>query len=223
VYVREIQGEVLDFGHRGWLLDESFIFYDKTYDSLWVQATGQCIAGKFRGERLQAIPVTHTTWAAWSSLYADTLVLAKPSHRIGQYLHDSYEPAYRQWGTQFGLAVFAGDGAKLYPLEELRGVPVVQDAIGGQAVLIVYHEPSGTALAFDSTIAGQLIEFEHVETTEHDVMIRDRSSGGTWSGLSGRARAPRGAGPQLQQLRTSQFVVSKWHKHFPGAAVFGTP
>src|SRR5262249_49061347 len=105
----------------------------------------------------------------------------------------------------------------------LNKAPVVQDSIASQSVLVVLHRPTGTALAFDPTVAGQVLEFEYVNTTDHDVILRDRQTGTLWSGLTGRAQSEGGGQPQLRQLRTSQFVVSNWPQHFPDAAVFGMP
>jgi len=223
VYVRRVKNETLEFGHRGWLLDESFIFYDKKYDSLWVQATGRCIDGRFKGEQLPTLPVTHTTWGEWRALHPQTLVLAKPSYLIEKYRHDGYEQTYRVRGTEFGLAVFAADRQKLYPLEELRNLPLVQETIGDQSVLVVFHESSRTAVAFDPTIDGNRMEFELVEVTDTDVLIRDAHRSVVWSGLTGRAISGDEPKPQLRQYRTTQFVVSNWPKHFPDSPVFGTP
>ena len=223
MYVRRVKNITLEFGHRGWLLDESFIFYDKQFDSLWVQATGRCIDGQFKGEQLLTLPVTHTTWGEWRALHPQTLALAKPSYLIEKYKHDGYEELYRQRGTQFGLAIFTAARQKLYPLEELRDRPLVQDTLDEQAVLVVFHSPSRTAVAFDPTIDGNRIEFELVEITDTDVLIRDTESGAIWSGLTGRAISSDDRKPQLRQYRTSQFVVSNWPKHFPDSPVFGTP
>lgn len=223
MYVRRVQEKTLDFGHRGWLLDESFIFFDRQYDSLWVQATGRCIAGKFKGEQLPTRPVTHTTWGEWRALHPQTLVLAKPSHLIAKYRRDGYEGFYQQRDTKFGLAIFATDRQKLYPLEELQDRPLVQDTLGDQAVLVVFHAPSQTAVAFDPTIDGDRKEFELVEMTDSDVLIRDTDSGAVWSGLTGRVISGDDPKPQLRQYRTTQFVVSNWPNHFPNSPVFGTP
>jgi hypothetical protein len=67
------------------------------------------------------------------------------------------------------------------------------------------------------------MEFEVVEVTETDVVIRDADRGAVWSGLTGRAISGDEPKPQLRQYRTSQFVVSNWSKHFPDSPVFGTP
>jgi hypothetical protein len=58
VYARRVKGEVLDFGHRGWLYEESFLFYDRQTDSLWVQATGEAVHGPYKGTRLERLPAT---------------------------------------------------------------------------------------------------------------------------------------------------------------------
>ena len=223
MYVRRVQEQTLEFGHRGWLLDESFIFYDKQHDSLWVQATGRCVAGKFKGEQLPTVPVTHTTWREWRALHPETRVLAKPPHKIAQYQRDSYEVYYQQQRTKFGMAVFSGEAQKLYPLDELRDRPIIQDTLADEAVLVIFHAPSQTAVAFDPTIDGDRKAFELVEITETDVMIRDSDSGAIWSGLTGRALSGDDPKPQLRQYRTTQFVVSNWPKHFPDSAIFGMP
>ena len=217
-----MRNETLEFGHRGWLLDESFIFYDKRYDSLWVQATGRCIDGKFKGEQLPTLPVTHTTWGEWRALHPQSLVLAKPSDMIAQYKLDSYEQFYRRRGTKFGLAVFVDDQQKLYPIEQLRERRIVQDTFAGQPVLVIFHAPSRTAVAFDPSSDGDRAVFELVEVTDSDVLIRDTNTGAIWSGLTGRALSGDDANRQFRQYRTTQFVVSNWPKHFPNSPVFGT-
>jgi hypothetical protein len=110
----------------------------------------------------------------------------------------------------------------LYPLRELEQVPIVNDSIADQRVLVVYHRSTGTALAFDRTVGGRAVQFELAETTKSDMLVRDMDTGTVWSGITGQAQEGFEASPQLRQLRTSQFVVSKWHKHFPGSSIFGT-
>ena len=222
MYVRKIGEQKLEFGHRGWLLDESFIFYDRRYDSLWVQATGTCIDGKFKGHQLATIPVTHTTWGRWRTLHPDTGVLAKPAELLERYREDVYGALHERNETRFGLAVFVGDRQKFYPLEELHGDPVVTDEIAGQPVLVVFHAPSRTAVAFDPTVEGELVRFELAEVTDDDVLLRFGKSG-IWSGLTGRALRSDDETRSLRQLRSTQFAAEKWPYHYPGGPVYKTP
>jgi hypothetical protein len=223
VYVRKVGERVLDFGHRGWLLDESFIFYDRKYDSLWVQATGLCISGKFQGERLATVPVTHTTWGQWRSLHPTTLVLAKPKNLVDRYRRDAYGPYYERRGTRFGLAVFIGNQQKLYPLDQLHANPVVHDQVGGEPVLVVYHAPTQTAVGLRPIVAGKPISLELAEVTADDVLLRAPGREAIWSGLTGRSRADGAAADGLAQLRTTQFVVANWPRHFPGSPIYTAP
>jgi hypothetical protein len=223
VYVRKVGERVLDFGHRGWLLDESFIFYDRQYDSLWVQATGLCISGKFQGERLATVPVMHTTWGEWRSLHPTTLVLAKPAGMVDRYRHDAYGPYYERRGTRFGLAVFVGDQQKLYPLDQLEANPVVHDEVGGAPVLVVYHAPSQTGVAFQPIVGRQVISLELAEVTEHDVLLRSRDRESIWSGLTGRPHAADRLSLGLPRLRATQFVVANWPRHFPDSPIYESP
>ena len=68
MYARKVGDQVLDFDHRGWLYEESFMFYDYQTDSLWVQATGQAVDGKYKGTKLDRLPATQTTWSEWRRL-----------------------------------------------------------------------------------------------------------------------------------------------------------
>lgn len=223
MYVRRVHDETLEFGHRGWLLDESFIFFDRQYDSLWVQATGRCISGKFKGEQLATLPATHTTWGEWRALHPETLVLAKPPHKIEQYKRDSYERYYQRQRTKFGLAVFTDESQKLFPLDEFRDRPIIHDILDGQSLLLIFHAPSQTAVAFNPTIDGERRAFELVEVTDSDVLIRDSATHTIFSGLTGRPVAGDDPIPQLRQYRSTQFVISNWPKHFPGSPIFGRP
>ena len=132
MYARRVKGEVLDFGHRGWLYEESFLFYDTRTDSLWVQATGEAVHGPFKGTRLERLPATQTTWGQWRRHHPDTLVLGQGRAEKLRYAHDSYERYYQMGGgvrhkktgpLTIGLAVLTGQRG-----HERRGRPRGVDA-----------------------------------------------------------------------------------------------
>ena len=56
MYRRELNGEVLTFGHAGILYQNSFVMYDKKTDSLWVHATGRAETGPMKGNTLTFFP-----------------------------------------------------------------------------------------------------------------------------------------------------------------------
>jgi hypothetical protein len=56
VFKRNYKGQVLDFGTTGRLRNSNLIMYDRQTESWWQQATGDAIAGKNAGERLEFHP-----------------------------------------------------------------------------------------------------------------------------------------------------------------------
>lgn len=219
-----VDDRVLELRHRGWLLDGSFLLYDLETDSLWVQATGKAVLGPLKGRRLERLPVTHTTWGEWRRLQPDTAVLAKPLARVERYRRDRFEEYYRTHEIQFGLSVCLDGGQKLYPLAELEKTPLVQEHIGGVPALIVFHPPSVTAQAWDRRFEGAVLDFDLVETSPGDVILRDRRNGTRWSGMTGRGLdSGPSLGWKLPSLLSSQFAIPNWKRHYPEGTVYTAP
>ena len=227
MYARRVQGKVLDFGHRGWLYEESFLFYDRQTDSLWVQATGEAVHGAYKGTRLERLPATQTTWSKWLQLHPDTQVLGR--HNTVEFWRDSYSDYYetgkgvkyqRNAPLHFGLAVILPGMQKLYPFQELEKKPVLLDHIGGELILVVYHSGSRTAVAFDPRVQNRSLEFELETTNKDDVILKDKQTASTWSGLTGRCLTGPAKVTQLRQLTTTQFVVENWPLHYPHGQIF---
>jgi Protein of unknown function (DUF3179) len=229
VYARRVKDRVLDFSHRGWLYEESFVFYDYETDSLWVQATGTAVAGPYQGTSLDRLPATQTTWTQWRTRHPETLVLGRAGSRTADYWHDSYELNYRTGKgikydrhapVHFGLGVILPGARKLYPFQELEKNPVLADRVGEQPIVVVFHARSRTAVAFDPRLKGRLLDFEKVELSDERFTIRDRQTLSTWSALTGLCLSGPSKRARLRQLTTTQFVVENWPLHYPQAPVY---
>jgi hypothetical protein len=194
VYARRVKDRVLDFSHRGWLYEESFLFYDYGSDSLWVQATGTAVWGPYRGTSLERLPATQSTWSQWRKIHPDTLVLGRDPGRTSDYWSDSYESNYetgkgikydRHGPAHFGLGVVLPRAQKLYPFAQLEKSPVLVDRMGEQPVLVVFHAASRTALAFDPRRDGAVLDFQAAEISEDRFTLRDRQTQSLWSAFTG--------------------------------------
>jgi hypothetical protein len=229
VYARRVKGEVLEFGHRGWLYEESFLFYDFKTDSLWLQATGTAVHGALKGTRLERLPSTQTTWKEWRTLHPDTKVLSRPAIKNMDFWYDSYTSYYqsgkgikydRKGPLHFGLALVLNDAQKLYPFSELEKTPVVNDVLDGQPVLVVFHPASRTAVAFARGFI-----FELAGMRADDVLLK-APNGSIWSGLTGRRTDTLplkevSEEKYLRQLPATQFVVENWPLHYPKGLIYG--
>jgi hypothetical protein len=232
VYARRVNGEVLEFDHRGWLYKDSFLFYDRRTDSLWLQATGESVHGHYKGTRLDRLPATQTTWRQWRQFHPDTLALKRAMGLAIDYWQDFYE-RYCATGKgmtldhhgplSFGLAVITAAEQKLYPYSELEKQPVVADKVAGEPVLVVFHVASRTAVAFDLRRGGNVLTLEKHKITEEDVLLRDRQTQSTWSGLTGRCLEGPAKGQQLTQKLSTRFVVENWSLHCPKGVLYRRP
>ncbi|MFZ0789299.1 MAG: DUF3179 domain-containing protein, partial [Chromatiaceae bacterium] len=73
----EAGGKPLQFGVSGLLYNSDVLLYDRQSESLWSQIDRRAISGPHKGERLEALPLEHTTWGDWQQRHPDTLVLSR--------------------------------------------------------------------------------------------------------------------------------------------------
>jgi len=91
---RELDGEVLRFGHSGLLYNSNPLLYDRrqapALSSLWSQLQARAVAGPATGALLEVIPAAVATWQQWRERHPETLVLAPDARRARRYRRDPY-------------------------------------------------------------------------------------------------------------------------------------
>ena len=166
VYVRAVEGQILELGVSGKLYRNNLVMYDRQTESEWIQATSQAITGPLAGSRLEPIPAIQTTWDQWIGLQPDTLVLSKLrspysglvisdastafievpfyfSNRYGPY-YDAPDAGIRGRAELDDrlevkgrvLGVLVNGRGKAYAFKDLRGDQVLNDVITGVPVLV---------------------------------------------------------------------------------------
>ncbi len=118
VHRREINGEVVAFGHQGSVWQDAQTIFDHKTGSVWAQPYGSAFMGELAGYELELLPFTMTTWSQWKSLYPDTLAYADPVGVQEESLEES------------AIVVEAFGGTVAYPLITLGTSSVVNDTIG---------------------------------------------------------------------------------------------
>ncbi|GMR17211.1 MAG: hypothetical protein BMS9Abin32_276 [Gammaproteobacteria bacterium] len=88
--LRNIGGEVTDFGVSGLLYNSSLVFYDRRTETLWDQIEAKGIVGPLTGVELELVPVAMTRWSNWSKAHPDTLVLSADTGFNQDYSADYY-------------------------------------------------------------------------------------------------------------------------------------
>ncbi len=217
MYERTVEGRELSFGHQGMLFHESFVLYDRQTRSLWVQASGEAFFGDFKGKRLRPLPSTVTTWEHWKESYPHTLVL--PGRRAGEMMggFDAFKST-----RNMGLAVIVRLKGKLFPYDELKKQPVVNDRFNGRDLVVVFEEKMGTAAAWSRKLDGRLLTFSAAaeRDSQGKTLLRDLETQSRWSWLTGEAVAGPLRGRRLERVAYNPIVSYRFHDFYPGAPVF---
>jgi hypothetical protein len=220
VYGREVDGEVLSFGHSGILYENSFVMYDRKTQSLWVHVTGRAEAGPMKGKRLPFLPSTVTTWAQWKAHHPHTLVL--PGRRRDGFM-GTYDGLDRP--VDLGLAVVVRFKGKLYPFRSFERVPLVNDRFEDTPIIVFFSRRDGTAVAWERRVDGRELTFTMSERSGRGEarLLRDRETGTLWSWLTGEGIEGPLKGARLASVAHNPILVERFRAFYPGGAVFEAP
>ena len=234
VFAREVNGQELTFGVPGKLIMNALVRYDHQTESYWSQFLGRAVTGPFDKQRLELLPAQLTTWGAWKAQHDDTLALDKSSTRGGS--SDPYARYYQSGSAGIlgeahrdnrldskelvvGLELGPAQGA--YALRHLRERPVVNDVLGGDAIVVTLESQGGAASLFRRETEGRTLTFEPAPGVANgQPLMRDRETGTTWTTLSGNAVDGALAGSRLEQLPAFVVFWFAWTDFHPGTDLY---
>ena len=229
MYAREIDGQEYTFGVSGKLIMNVLVMYDRQTGTYWSQLLGEAVEGPLKGTRLEYLPSWQTTWAQWRSDHPDTLAIAKSIRDSS----DSYQSYYfssqagvigettlddRLYIKEFVIGVDWNGEQVAYPFSQLTVTPVVNDAVGGSSVLVVFQADSATGVVFDRTVDGQMLTFERRGS---DLTLTDTETQSTWDGLTGVATDGPLQGTTLARIKSTSAFWFGWKDWFPNTRVYG--
>ncbi len=237
---RRVDGEETRFGVSGLLWNSDLVMYDEKTGSLWSQIAATAVRGPKTGTRLDLVPSTITTWAAWQESHPETTVLRPPPESgtvaSGDGIRDYTVNPYAAYdGTsQVGigdndfsddrlhpkarvLGIAADGEAVAYPLEAIqRRGGVVNDAVGGVPVVVAVGPEEQTLHGYVRRVDGETLTFESGSAGEIT------AGGSTWSVTSGEALDGPEKGTKLEPATdTGQLFWFAWAEFNPETTVFG--
>ncbi|MDT8388448.1 MAG: DUF3179 domain-containing protein [Thiogranum sp.] len=165
-YFARAGDQVLKFGVSGLLYNSDMLLYDRQTESLWSQIRKQAISGPMKGERLQVVPMMHTSWQDWRQRHPASLVLSTDTGYSRDYTRSPYA-GYEQSGSlyfpvraqdqryhpkEWVLGVEINGEFKAYPFVELEKTSnPIRDTLGGQDITVEYDKRHRTAVARDAS------------------------------------------------------------------------
>lgn len=156
------------FGVSGLLYNSDVLLYDRATQSLWSQILRTAVSGPMKGTRLEAVPLSHTSWADWRRRHPQTRVLSTDTGFVRDYGRDPYAGYENMQRLMFDvehrddrfplkewvLGVEVEASYKAYPFSVLARVAgpdgEVTDKIAGRPITIRFDARHRTAEAFDA-------------------------------------------------------------------------
>jgi hypothetical protein len=121
------------------------------------------------------------------------------------------------------LSISIGAETRAYPLRILVWHEIVNDAVGGQPILVTYCPLCGTAMVFNRKFDGRTLTFGVSGLLyQSDVLMYDRQTESLWSQLAMRSVSGAFANTLLEWLASEQMTWSEWQQKFPNGKVLST-
>ncbi len=207
----------------------ALIMFDRQTGSLWSHFLSEAIAGKFKGTRLQNVPIVLTTWDEWKRAFPNTKALYKARKR-----NDPYEYYYsaddagvigeanedgRLPRKELVLGVGFDDGPMAFPHSRLAKDASINTRIGDMPIVIYYHAATATATAFSRVIDDETLTFEISVEDDREWLV-DNATGTRWLPFTGQAWQGTLQGWRLSPIHAVNVFWFAWSDFYPDTAIF---
>ncbi len=204
VHRRDVGGQELVLGNQGALYGDAMTWWDHGTGSVWSQPRGEAILGPRRGERLDLIPSSLTTWRAWRAAHPRTLALDELGWRTGFHLED------------MAIVADLGDEAVAYRVPPLQEAGVVNDVVAGLEIAVAFDPADGARWAvFSRRLDDTIVELEMTA----DGLV-DQATGTVFDPFFGVGRSGPLAAQTLPRLPGFTAFPSDYQTHFPGGRIW---
>lgn len=229
VFDRTVNNTILQFGTSGKLYNSNLVMYDRSSNSLWSQALGEGIVGKYAGVKLEKFPFDLAYWKDWKQLYPNTKVLSKETGAARPYGADPYGDYYTSpdilfpvsnKDTRLGLKEIVvglenGKMKKAYKLSDIEKLKVINDQLNNKSVTLFSLHPLMTRV-FDSSVDGQTLIFQYNITNDS---FTDEQTGSQWN-FEGKSFNGSLKGKQLLRLPFDEGYWFEWVTFHPKTLVY---
>ena len=230
MYARDVNGKTLTFGVSGKLIRNSLVMFDRETGTLWSHLTGEALAGPLLGQHLSQVVSEQTVWGRWRAQHPTTLILD-----VGDPIDVEFDP-YANYYTapsagilgrkrsddrlpikEKVIGVRLGGEVKAYSFTALARDRVVNDAVGGVPLVVIFDGPSQSGAVYRRDVTGRLLTFTPGPAA---LSMIDQETGSSWDGLSGKATAGADAGMELEQVAITYSFWFGWVDFYPNTGVY---
>jgi uncharacterized protein DUF3179 len=149
-YLRQLDGQAVEFGTSGMLYNSNLVMYDRKTETYWSQIDGLAIVGELSGQELESICLDTVVWQEWKIAHPDSEVLSQDTGFDRDYGRDPYgsyhEDSFIWFPVQarddrvhpktvvFGIEINGAYSA--YREEDLIDLGFIEDRVNGVRIRI---------------------------------------------------------------------------------------
>ncbi len=229
MYTRQADGKELELRVSGKLYKDALVMFDRETGTLWTQVDGRALRGPLAGRRLVEVPAMQTTWKVWKKLHPNTLVLRKPKGVRGSHYGDYFADPNRRglFGTRgdsrlegktLVLGIHSGEDAVAVPMDALKKKTLLETALAGEQLVIVYSDEHKTAAVFRARIEGRALSFR-LRSRGKETVLEDTETHSLWLPMEGRAVQGPLTGKRLEPVPYMQSYWYAWSAYRPKTRV----
>ena len=123
-------------------------------------------------------------------------------------------------GVEPVISLEVNGEARAYPIQILMWHEIVNDELGGKAVLVTFCPLCYSAIVFDSRVDGEVHEFGVSGMLRHsDMIMYDRTTESLWQQFSGEALVGEYTGYELTILPSQLISFDQFREAYPDAEV----
>ena len=133
----------------------------------------------------------------------------------------SIADAAKWLGPKEPVMVYQNEGeAKAYPMQIMIWHEIVNDAVGGRPVAVTYCPLCNSAIVFDRTVDGRVLDFGTTGKLRlSDLVMWDRQTESWWQQLTGEGIVGTYTGTKLTVLPAAMVSFEDFRASFPGGKV----
>lgn len=246
VFNRTVDGNEFTFGVSGVLRHSDMVMYDRETESFWQQVTGEAIVGNLTGIKLKQLPTQIISFKQFLTAYKNGTVMSRDTGFSRDYGRNPYvgyddvsqspfllrgKPDGRLPPMEKVIALSINKVTKAYPYSVTRDVHVINDKVGGQA-LVIFHgagavsalnhaeisesREDGSTGVFNPQVEGRVLSFGYV-----DGKHIDKETESVWD-ITGRAVAGELKGWRLLPIAHGDYFAFVWLAFKPETKIYGS-
>ncbi len=205
VHRREIDGAEIVLGNQGALWGNAMTWWDHDTGSIWSQPLGEAILGPRKGQRLELLPSTLTTWEAWKLAHPETLALDVHAWDTrGFHLED------------MAVVVDLAAESVAYRIPPLREAGVINEVVAGIEIAVVVDPGNEGRWA----VFSRRLDESVVELTMSGGLLVDTATGTTFDPFLGLGRSGPLADQDLNRLPAFTAYPDDYSTFFPAGSIW---